>query len=178
MLAVMVQPELVHAGLPRKLFLVKDDGAGVRRTPDRGFDRRITVPLLVVERNPFANGRDLGNLLRLTRSETVDSDPVLAGMTGRRVPGDAYGLSDVESNGLVGAGGRGRDRDMVARPVDRANVIGRTTDKSGDRSAYGFLSDHVYRRSRNDHLLPRLLDELLGIMYHLVQSRSSCDEAQ
>lgn len=99
-------------------------------------------------------------------------------MTGRRVPGDAYGLSDVESNGLVNAGGRGRDRDMVARPVDRANVIGRTTDKSGDRSAYGFPSDHVYRRSRNDHLLPRLLDELLGIMYHLVQSRSSCDEAQ
>jgi hypothetical protein len=63
MLAVMVQPELVHAGLPRKLFLVKDDGAGVRRTPDRGFDRRITVPLLVVERDPLANGRDLGNLL-------------------------------------------------------------------------------------------------------------------
>jgi hypothetical protein len=63
MLAVVVQPELVHAGLPRKLFLVKDDGAGVRRTPDRGFDRRITVPLLVVERDPLANGRDLGNLL-------------------------------------------------------------------------------------------------------------------
>jgi hypothetical protein len=62
MLAVMVQPELVHAGLPRKLFLVKDDGAGVRRTPDRGFDRRITVPLLVVERDPLANGRDLGLL--------------------------------------------------------------------------------------------------------------------
>ena len=63
MLAVVVQSELVHAGLPRKLFLVKDDGAGVRGTPDRGFDRRITVPFLVVERDPFANGRDLGNFL-------------------------------------------------------------------------------------------------------------------
>lgn len=146
MLAVMVQPELVHAGLPRKLFLVKDDGAGVRRTPYRGFDRRITVPFLVVERDPFANGRDFGNLLRLTRSETVNPNPVLAGMTGRRIPGDAYGLSDVESNGLVNAGGRGRDRDMVARSVNRANVIGRTADKSSDRSAYVFLSNHVYRQ--------------------------------
>lgn len=146
MLAVVVQPELVHAGLPRKLFLVKDDGAGVRGTSDRSFDRRITIPFLVVERDPFANRRDLGNLLRLTRSETVDSDPVLAGMTGRRVPGDAYGLSDVESNGLVSTGGRGGDRDMVARSVNRANVIGRTTDKSGDRSAHGSLSGHVYRQ--------------------------------
>lgn len=123
-LAVMVQPEFVHPGLPGKPFLVEHNGTRIGSPSIRVLNRRIAIPFFIVERDPFAHGRDLGDLFGLTGAKTVDSDPVLSRMARGRIPRDPDGLSDVEAVRGLGTGGGSGNRHVVAGSVQRTNVIG------------------------------------------------------
>ena len=116
MLAIMVVPHLILPGRPGQAVTSKSHRPRIPL-----FFVIVTVDLLVafilvvVDWHPLADGRNLGDERGFARTQTVDSDPIFAGMVGGGCPGYPDRLTDMVSRDL--GRGRGCAMDVVTGSI-------------------------------------------------------------